>query len=280
MTTEKSPQNLGNEPNKNEDLMLSMIREILLKEDREDIADIKAHFDDNEKLAERINPIIEIHVESMKRKFPREYQKQVERIVERKIKASQDELLDVVYPVMGKMVRKYVNHQFLSLKEGLDDRLGQLFSFKGWYNRIKAMVMGVDESEILLRDLDHTSIEEVFIIQRDSGLLMGHFSRNETIDRDVIAGMLTAIKSFVEDAFSKERQELELIDYGTYKIFIQSFHLYYISVILDGSISSAEKDALSAKLLDFAEKEMPNTLANDVSPSDYETLSMQLSKYF
>ena len=31
-----------------------------------------------------------------------------------------------------------------------------------------------------------------------SGILLGSASRNETIDLDVVAGMLTAIKQFVE----------------------------------------------------------------------------------
>lgn len=281
MTTEKSAQDLGGKPNKNDDLMLSMIRDILLREDREDIADIKRLFEDNEKLAERINPIVEIHLESLKRKFPREYQKQVESIIERKLKSSQDDLLDVVYPVMGKMVRKYVNHQFLSLKEGLDERISKMFSLKGWVNRFKAMAFGVDESEMMIRDLESTSIEEVYIIERDSGILLGSFSKNETIDRDLIAGMLTAIKAFVEDAFSKEKQELELIDYGTYKIFIQSFHQYYISVILDGTISTSEKDSLSAKILDFAEKEINSTEVEHLDAEDNANrLSLKLNEYF
>lgn len=280
MTTEQSAQSLEKEPDKNDELMLSMLRDILLREDRSDIADIKDNFENNEKLAERISPIVEIHIESLKRKFPKEYRKQVDRIIERKLKASQDELLDLIYPVMGKMVRKYVNHQFLTLKEGLDERISSAFSFKGLKNRFKAMAFGVDNSDILLRDLDSTTVEEVYVIERDSGILLGHFSRNETIDRESIAGMLTAIKTFVEDAFRKEREELEMIDYGTHKIFIQSFHLYYVSVVLDGTVSTNQKDVLSKKILDFAEKEMKGILSKGVTEEDSNLLSNSLAGYF
>ena len=280
MTTEKSVKGLGKEPEKNEKLMLSMLRDILLREDRGDIADIKDDLENNEKLAERINPIIEIHMESMKRKFPKEYRKQVDRIIERKLKSSQDELLDLIYPVMGKMVRKYVNHQFLSLKEGLDEKLSNAFSLKGLKGRFKALAFGVNESDILLRDLDSTTIEEAYVIERDSGILLGYFSKRETVDREAVAGMLTAIKSFVEDAFSRERQELEMIDYGTYKIFIQSFHLYYISVVLDGTVSTNQKDVLSKKILDFAEKEMKGILSKGVTEEDSNFLSDRLERYF
>ncbi len=266
--------------NQNDEKMLSMLRDILLREDRDDIADIKDYLDDPDKLAERITPIVEVHIETLKRKFPKEYQKHVTQIIERKLKASQDELLDVIYPVMGKMVRKYVNHQFISLKENLDETARNLFSIKRLKNRFKSMVFGVDESDILLSGIDKTTIEEVFLIERDSGLLLGHYTKNKTIDRDVVAGMLTAIKAFVEDAFSKERQELEMIEYGTYKVYIQSFHLYYASIILDGAITTTEKDKLSARLLDFAESEMQNLSLNGELGGDSENLSAKLKEYF
>jgi hypothetical protein len=109
---------------------------------------------------------------------------------------------------------------------------------------------------------------------------MGNFSKSETIDRDLVAGMLTAIKSFVEDAFSKKRQDLDMIEYGTYKIFIQSFHLYYIPIILDGSISTSEKQTLSAKLLDFAEEEMSSVTPDNHTEADFKQLSSKLATYF
>lgn len=280
MTTEKSVGSLGKQPNKNETLELSLLREILLKEDREDIADIWDHLDNSEKLAEKINPIVEIHLENLKRKFPKEYKKQVEVLIERKLKSSQDELLNLIYPVMGKMIKKYISHQFELLKEQVDQKVEQTFSLKNWINRFKARASGVDERDIMLRELDKVSIEEVYIIERDSGILMGHYSKSETIDRDLVAGMLTAIKSFVENAFSKKRQDLDMIEYGTYKIFIQSFHLYYIPIILNGSISTSEKQALSAQLLDFAEKEMATVVPAEHTQEDFKRLSSRLTAYF
>lgn len=276
-----TPQNLrnGNGPQSDatDDAMLNMLREILLREDRTNIADIRTQLENSDQLAEKVNPIIEIHIETLKRQFPKEYRKQVTQIVERKLKSSQDELLDVIYPVMGKMIRKYVNQQFLELKESLDQQLERLFSVRSWKTRIKAMFMGVQESEMLLRDMDKATIEEVYVIERDSGILLGHYSQNETIDRDVVAGMLTAIKSFVEDAFVKESQDLEMINYGTYNIFLHSFHRYYMAVVLDGSLSSTDKDQLSGKLLDFAEKEMAQASSHS---QDYDGLSAKLATYF
>ncbi len=260
-----------------DEMMLSLLRDIILKEDRSLITELKDNQINQEKLAERINPIIEYHIESLKRKFPTEYQKQVNKIVERKLKASQDELLDIVYPVMGKMVRKFVSHQFISMRENIDQRVRTIFSLKGLMKLIRSKVFGMEESELVLQDINQSQIQEIYIIERDSGLLMGDYSKNKTMDRDAIAGMLTAIKSFVEDAFTKERDELEMIEYGTYRIFIQSFHLYYFAIVLDGAITNSQKDQLTAKVLDFAEKEISEN--KDVELLQ-EELSEKIETYF
>lgn len=265
--------------NDNEQMMLSLIQDIILKKDREDIARLKNLIENQEILAEKISPIVEIHIETLKRRFPREYQKQVERIIDQKLKSSQDELLDVIYPIMGTMVRKYVAHQFLSIRNDMENRIGQTFALKNWIRRFKISVLGMDPKLLIQED---NLIEEVYVIERDSGILLGHHALQETMDRDLIAGMLTAIKSFVEDAFRKQNEELEMIDYGQHKIFIQTFQTYYISIVLDGMVTNLEKDALVSKVLHFATHEMSDILRNDelTEVKRYEILSHKLAEYF
>ena len=45
--------------------------------------------------------------------------------------------------------------------------------------------------------------------------------KTEAMDEDMVAGMLTAIKSFVEDAFKGGNMELERIDYELFTIHLQ-----------------------------------------------------------
>ncbi len=262
-----------------DEILLSKLREILLKEDRAALHTVQEVLDDPEKLSNRISPIIEHRLDILKQNFPEEYERIVTGIIEKKIKDSQDDLLDVIYPVLGKMIRKYVNQQFQVLKDNIDGRIANTFSSKSIIGRLRALVFGVRDSELLLSNLDSAVIEEVYVIERDSGILMGSYSRNSTIDKEVIAGMLTAIKSFVEDAFQREREDLELIQYGTYKILIQNFHTYYIAIALGGTLSSSEKAKLSTLILDFAEKELKLGKKHHEGYLDYE-ISEKLQTYF
>ena len=128
-----------------------------------------------------------------------------------KLRESRDELLDVLYPVLGKMIKKYISQQFQEIKDTIDKQLRNTFSSKNVVGRFKSMVFGVQKSDLMLSQIDKPRVEEIFVIQHNSGILLGSASMNKTIDQDVIAGMFTAIKAFVEDAFQREREELELI---------------------------------------------------------------------
>ena len=99
--------------------------------------------------------------------------------------------------------------------------------------------------------------------------------KTDDIDEDMVAGMLTAIKSFVEDAFKKSDQDLELIEYETYSIYIQNFSSYYIAVVISGIFNATHKSALEDKLLDFAQ----NTI-NQTDLRNKESLTKKLKAYF
>jgi len=68
-----------------------------------------------------------------------------------------------------------------------------------------------------LSQLDSPEVHEVYLVQRESGLLLGSYAKEKNTDQDVIAGMLTAIKSFAEDAFNRGKEDLEMIQYENYK---------------------------------------------------------------
>ncbi len=104
-------------------------------------------------------------------------------------------------------------------------------------------------------------------------------STENTIDQDVIAGMLTAIKSFVEDAFKREREDLEMIQYGTYKILLQNFYSYYIAIAISGTMSSSEREDLANELLNFATEHL-NSLPTEPDGDIFKTISTALNDSF
>ncbi len=270
----------GRKPDsRDEELLLKELRQILLREDRDALEQLQEILDNKEQLTPRISPIIKEQIDLLKSNFPDEYRQEVREITKEQLLDSQEDILNLLYPAMGKMIKRYIAHQFQILKDSIDDRVKNTFSSQGILGKIKASLFGINSSDIILSDIDSPIIEEIFVVQRDSGLLMGQASIRSTIDQDVVAGMLTAIKAFVEDAFQKGTEELELIEYDTHAIFTQSFHSYYIAVAMKGSLSSGERDKLSTSLYDFAEKELKHR-AKEIDETNFNYISSKLEEYF
>ncbi len=270
--------NAANKPD--DDRLLRQLKDILLREDRDELARLREVLDRREKLSPRVSPIIEEHLDILKKHFPEEYRAAVEKIFDQRLKASKGEILSMIYPSLGRMVSKYVSHQFQMLKDNIDKEIDRRLN-QGIIARIRRFFSRspkVKESEWVLSKVDGPQIEEIYVIQRDSGLLIGSASRQEKVDMDVIAGMLTAIKAFAEDAFMRGSQDLEFIQYETYKIFMQGFPKYYIAVALTGSVSTEEREKLSEKLSRFAEEELLSNI-REVTYATHLEVKQKLEKY-
>lgn len=243
-----------------EDIHLLKIKEILLKEDREELSILRQKLEDEEAFNKRITPYIEQHIDNLKMNFPDQYNAMVSDIFEAKLKDSRQEMIDMLAPSIGIMIKKFISMQFESLKEGIDNQVKNTFSTKTWSNKFKSMFYGVKESDLILKEMDKYQIQEVYLIQRNSGLLFGSASMSVNLDQDVIAGMLTAIKSFAEDAFQQGAQDLDMIEYGTYKILMQNFKTYYLALAITGSLSASDKDQISNSVLAFADRRLGKSI--------------------
>jgi hypothetical protein len=231
---------------------LGMLREILLRDDRMTVADLQSLLNDKNRLSEKVAPIIEEHIEFLRKNFPREFATIVDKMIEQKLKLSQQQLLDVIYPSVGQMVAKYVQHQIHRLREDISERIRFLTSRRGLWLRIKARLFGLSDADLVLATLEIAIVEEAFVIQRNSGLLLGSATLAPTINRDVVAGMLTAIKAFVEDAFEREREELELVSYGSYQLLLQNYPSFYVAFAISGVPSAGEQARWREQLNNFA----------------------------
>lgn len=258
---------------------LRQLRQILLQPQREEIARVHNKLEDPLENAKRLEPIIKEQLDELREEFPETYKKAVKVIVQQELKNSQTAILNAIYPVMGTMIRKFITLQFQQLKESIDAQIKTTFSNKGILGSLKARVFGGQSSEQILSNADSYSIEEVFVVERNSGLLIGAASRQPTVNQDMIAGMLTAIKSFVEDAFMQGAEDLDLIEYDTHKLFIQNFPSYFVVLALNGSISAAEKSVLTGIVLDFAGRILTHKVLK-WDEDDFTFISNQLDLQF
>ena len=258
--------------------LLEQLRQALLSEDRKAVAAIRAMLEDEAQLSEKVSPIIRQHLAFIKENLEGEYGIIIEEIVTKKLADSQDEIVNMIFPKLNTIIKKYITAQFQMLKEAIDIQIKTVqnrFSPKNLFNRF----FGPSDSDIILSQLDNPEVHEIYLVQRESGLLLGSYAKEQNTDQDVIAGMLTAIKSFAEDAFNRGKEDLEMIQYENYKIFLQNLPSYYFAVAMTGSISTSEKENLSNKLITFAEDNVPFD-TTDVNSTLTDRISSALTKHF
>ena len=239
-----------------EELLFKQLKDILLKEDRAKIDEIHTTIHTEERLSEKVTPILEEQLKDLKNNFPDEYKVIVDKMIVEKIQNSKQEIIDLLFPELGIMIKSYIGLQIQMLKEGIENQFGS----KGLLGKIKSSFGFGSSTEEVIQNLEKPIVEEIFIIQKNSGLLAGSATRNKTVDQDVIAGMMTAIKSFVEDAFKRGNENLGVIEYDTYRIVMQSFPNWYFAVALSGTLTTKERDELSDRVLAFASNQMPSHL--------------------
>ena len=239
--------------NKNNDNRFDLLRELLLEEDREKINALNQEILVREKISARIDPLIDEKIEDLRKNFPEYFGDTITETIKAQIRDSQDEVVDALYPIMGKMVKKYIFAEISKLSERINKRVKNTFSFKSMFKRFKRRASGVSDGDAILQDAFQPKIEEVFVIEKDSGILLGNHSTGNIANKDMVSGMLTAIKSFAEDAFSKEGQDLEDVKFETFQILLYNFNTVYIALAVSGVLNTDYKDKLIDRINNFAE---------------------------
>jgi OOP family OmpA-OmpF porin len=145
------------------------------------------------------------------------------------------EIKDAIYPVLLPAIRMSIAAAIREFAESLNQIVEKSASWRAIRWRIEARVTGKPFTEILLARSLLYSVEQVFLIHRESGLLLMHVAARSAVvkDVDMVSGMFTAIQDFVTDSFVEGGQELETIDVGRYKLWIQ----YGSKALLVGAVS-------------------------------------------
>lgn len=253
-----------------EDEKLSLLKTILLTDEREFAASIHDKINvleetlrERHKLSEKINPIIQDELEAFSKQIPVKLGSVITETLKIQIANSKDEVVEALYPILGLMVKKFIANEIKVLSEKIERQTKETFSIKAIKRKLFTIFTGVKKNELILNDLAAAQIEQVFIIEKGSGLLLGSYSIKETVDQDILSGMLTAIKSFVEDAFKNDSHNLTGIEYDLYDIHLQNFHSYYIATAISGTFTDTHENELEAFNFTVTEKISKLNILND-----------------
>jgi hypothetical protein len=156
-----------------------------------------------------------------------------------RIRDSRKDMVEAIAPIIGETIQKAISDFARELQRNIDAQLKSTFGVAGQLRRLGASLRGVSAAELAIRDALPFSIEELFLIHRETGLLLAHLHPNSEAgtDSDLISGLLTAIRDFVRDSFGQGTQDKELdeIQYGEQRIILQGGRFAYLAAVFTGT---------------------------------------------
>jgi outer membrane protein OmpA-like peptidoglycan-associated protein len=242
---------------------LAELRELLVGQELEELAGVQARLADPTKRAEDLAQVLPAAIKAAKASSLREA---LEPLVERTLYSSArnhpQKLVDAISPIMGPAIRTSIAASIREFAESLNQIVRKSFSFQSIRWRIEALLTGKSFSDILLSRSLVYSVEQVFLIHKQSGLLLLEAARESVLkDVDMISGMLTAMQDFMTDSFKEGGQPLETIDIGQYKLWVT----YGSKVLLVGAVKGAGPADLRQvfrKALDGIEESLQKEINN------------------
>lgn len=162
-------------------------------------------------------------------------------------------LANALFPVIGPAIRKAIGTALNTMTQSLNQTLNHSFSPQSFKWRLEARQTGKSFAEVVLLRTLLYRVEQVFLIHKQTGLLLQHVVAGAvtTQDGDLVSAMLTAIKDFVLDSFNVEKDDsLETLHFGELTIWIEEGPQAILAGVIRGNapkeIRSFFKDAIES----------------------------------
>lgn len=161
----------------------------------------------------------------------------VEETIHQSILKNPKRLANILFPVMGPAIRKAVSEDIKRMLASVNASLENGFSPRALKWRLQALFSKRSFAEIALANSYLYHVSHVFLIHRDTGLLLHEETADESrpLESDLIASMLTAIRDFVGDSLkAADSGSLDEIQYGGLKILVEQGPYAILAVIAEG----------------------------------------------
>lgn len=180
------------------------------------IADLQRQLHDRDALIQMLSPAIS-------------------RAIAQQVQEAHDEMAEALYPVIGRTIQRAVTESMRDLARRIDHMMRcSMRMFFLW--RLVLWIRGIRPSDAALREALPFQVNELFLIHRESGLLIQHLSASATLtDADLIASMLAAIRAYVQESFLPHSDHsLDSIEYGDMQILVEEGPAALLAVVVQG----------------------------------------------
>ena len=201
------------------------LRSLIIGPEQRQLRTIQARLDDPATQARDVSRVLPVAMLLRKDdpQMTRALAPTVEEAITASVRRNPRPLADALFPIFGPAIRKAIAASLSSMLESLNQTLEHSLSWRALQWRLTAWRTGKPFAEIVLLNTLVYRVEQVFLIEKESGLLLQHVTSGAVSikDADMVSGMLTAIRDFARDSFRVgEDDALESFQVGDLSVWI------------------------------------------------------------
>ena len=247
------PVNGESEDASSHDADLEELRRLLLAPEQSHLSEVREHIERLETHEEQVERVAEALPEAVARQSRRDRRlaealaPTIEETLRLSVARNPKPLVEAIFPVIGPAIRKSIAEALRTFLESVNRTLEHSLSPKSLRWRLEAFRTGRSFSEVVLSHTLLYRVEQLFLIDRRTGLPLLHLSAEaaETQDGSLVSGMLTAIQDFVQDSFGAEGEEaLDAIEMGELTVWIEEGPKALVAAVIRGVPAPALRDTL------------------------------------
>lgn len=205
--------------------------------------------------------------------------------ISKEIENNKETMIDALYPIMGGMISKYVTQSIKEMMDTINKKIEDGLSSERIKRKVKAKFTGVSESELLLEESGDATISSIFIIHKETSILVAesHLEDQQIDDAHMVASMASAIKDFINDWIEKNESmnEVQLLSYGNATLYIESAGSVYLIAFLDSEPDHALRKDINEFFATLLKEYAPffQRFVGDDSSTEVEKLTYKIDTF-
>jgi outer membrane protein OmpA-like peptidoglycan-associated protein len=251
------------------------LRSLLFGPEQRQLRALQARLDDPGTQAREVSQVLPqaVQLRTHDPQLTRALAPSIEEGISALVRRDPKQLADALFPAIMPAIRKAIAATLSGMLESLNRTLEHSLSWRSVQWRITALRTGKSFAEIVLLNTLVYRVEQVLLIHRESGLLLQHVKSGPASvqDADLVSGMLTAIRDFVQDSFRvSEHESLDTLQVGELSVWIEQGPHAVLAAVIRGTapadLHATLQEALESIHAHFGDR--LETFAGDTSTFD------------
>lgn len=249
------------------DLAFEELRHIIVSPEQEQIVEIRSRLESPERRIEDVSSVVAEAIQMRRDRGDSAalftaFAPTIQETLRESVRKDPHVLADALFPVMGPAIRKSITETLRSMLESFNEALENSISLRGIQWRVEALRTGKAFAEIVLIHSLVFRVEQVFLIHRETGLVLNHVTAPDvaTQDPSMVAGMLSAIQQFVRDSFAASHDSsLDSMTVGGLEVWLEEGPHAVLAAVIRGHAPQDYRLALE-ETLEAIEKDFAGVL--------------------